>query len=283
MGSGAAAALACLGLVYAQAPAPTQIPQVKFARGQNVAPTYEGWLRNADGTFTFVFGYFNRNWEEELAIRPGPENKLEPGEVDRGQPTYFLPRRQRWVFRVQVPADWGNKELVWTITSNGRTEKAYAALLPQEEITERIIMTRGNLSPGTDDPNRPPAVSIQPVAAAAAGVPVTLTALASDDGLPRPRVVSAASGGGIPRAQSNTVAVARPRVLTVSWYQYRGPAKVEFDSTGPLVVANGQATTTARFAQPGVYVLRAVANDGALSVTGEVSVTVGPGGPLPAR
>jgi len=59
-----------------------------------VVPVYEGWLRNSDGTFTFVFGYFNRNWKEELAIPTGAGNKLEPGPADRGQPTYFLLRRQ---------------------------------------------------------------------------------------------------------------------------------------------------------------------------------------------
>ena len=143
-----AAVCACCLTISAQAPPPTQVSQTRFARGQDVVPVYEGWLRNADGTFTFVFGYFNRNWEEELAIPAGPDNKLEPGQADRGQPTYFLPRRRSWLFRVQVPADWGQKELVWSITAHGRTEKAYASLMPQEEITERLIMTRGNLNPG---------------------------------------------------------------------------------------------------------------------------------------
>ncbi len=134
-------------------------------------PVYEGWLRNKDGTFTFVFGYFNRNWKEEIAIPAGPDNKLEPGEMDRGQPTYFLPRRQPWVFRVQVPKDWGQQELVWTITAHGRTEKAYAQLTLEEEIIERLIMTRGNLSPGEDDPNQPPSVTIAPVHSASLGRP----------------------------------------------------------------------------------------------------------------
>ncbi|PYU24812.1 MAG: hypothetical protein DMG30_07550, partial [Acidobacteria bacterium] len=117
---------------------PTYNPQTQFSSGQDVVPVYEGWLRNPDGTFTFVFGYFNRNWKEELVIPAGPDNKLEPGEPDRRQPTYFLPRRQSWVFRVQVPKDWGQQELVWTITAHGRTEKAYAQLVPEEEILERL-------------------------------------------------------------------------------------------------------------------------------------------------
>src|SRR5574341_2082183 len=109
----------------AQTKLPTQIPQTKFDTGQDVVPVFEGWLRNSDGTFTMVFGYFNRNFKEELVIPPGPDNTVEPGGPDRGQPTYFLPRRQSWVFRARVPADWGDRVLTWTLTAHGRTEKAY--------------------------------------------------------------------------------------------------------------------------------------------------------------
>ena len=263
---------ACALWLAAQPPAPTYIPQTHFNTGQDVVPVYEGWLKNADGTFTFVFGYFNRNWKEELVIPAGPDNKLEPGPADRGQPTYFLPRRQSWIFRVQVPADWGNKELVWTLTAHGKTEKAYASLMSEEEISERIIMTRGNLNPGDDDPNKPPVVTIAPVTAASAGQPVSLTALVTDDGLPRPRPVRQARAG-IPTAQSNN-ATNRPRGLTVSWFQYGGPAQVTFDPIGPTAVQNGQSATTARFAAPGTYIVRAIANDGELAKTADITVTV---------
>src|SRR5215469_7491802 len=188
-------------------PAPTYIPQTKFARGQDVVPSFDGWIRNADGTFTLVFGYLNRNYEEELAIPPGPDNKLEPGLADQGQPTYFLPRRHAWVFRVTVPADFGNKEVVWTVTANGRTEKAYGHLIKDEEILERLIQTRGNLSPGLDDPNKPPSIFLVPVAGTVAGSPVSITAMVTDDGLPKPRapkepVVNASNS--VPKAQSNS-------------------------------------------------------------------------------
>jgi hypothetical protein len=253
----------------AQPPAPTYIPQTKFSSGQDVQPVFEGWLRNPDGTFTMVFGYFNRNWQEELAIPAGPDNKLEPGEPDRGQPTYFLPRRQQFIFRVQVPPDWGQKELIWTITAHGKTEKAYAQLLPVEEISERMIMTRGGLNPGEDDPNRPPSIMIAPIGAASVATRLTLTALVTDDGLPKPRPEPNPSPG----AQSNTV-VNRPRGLNVSWLEYNGPAKVTFDPAGLIMVADGKAVTTARFAEPGTYVLRATANDGALSTIADVTITV---------
>lgn len=262
-----------LASAHAQVQLPTVNPQTRFSSGQDVVPVYEGWLRNADGTFTFVFGYFNRNWKEELAIPPGPDNKLEPGALDRGQPTYFLPRRQPWVFRVQVPKDWGQQDLVWTITANGRTEKAYAQLSPETEIIERLIMTRGNLSPGEDDPNKPPSVSITPVPPAAVGSPVELTALVTDDGLPKPRPPRAPRPG-IPPAQTNSAAP-RPRAgLSVTWFEYRGPAKVTFDPEGPAAVTNGRAVATARFSTPGTYVLHAVATDGALQVRTPVTITV---------
>ena len=38
------------------------------ARGQNIAPVYEGFWRNADGSFDLMFGYYNRNWEEQIDV-----------------------------------------------------------------------------------------------------------------------------------------------------------------------------------------------------------------------
>ncbi len=262
-------------LLVAQPPVPTYIGQTKFASGQDVVPVFEGWLKNADGSFTFVFGYFNRNFKEEPVVPAGPDNKLEPGAVDRGQPTYFLPRRQSFLFRVQVPKDWGQKELVWSLTVNGRTEKAFASLLLEEEITERMIMTRGGLFPGDDDPNKPPQIAISPVTSASVGKPVALTAMVTDDGLPKPRAARAPKAGAAP-AQSNG-AGARPRGgLTVSWLEYRGPAKVAFQTAGPIAVEGGQAVQAAQFPEPGTYVLRATASDGALSTRAEITVVVNP-------
>jgi hypothetical protein len=258
---------------------PTAIPQTKFASGQNIVPYFEGWIRNADGSFDMVFGYFNRNWEEQLAIPAGPDNIVEPGGPDRGQPTFFLPRRQGWVYRVRVPADFGKQMLTWTIKANGKTEKAYGELMPVEEITERIIMTRGNLNRGEDDPNKPPAVTIAPIAGAGVNSGVTLIANVADDGLPKPRVTVArpqtTSTDGTIRAQANSSASGnRPRGLNVTWMQIRGPAKVAVEPAGAILVNGGTASATARFTVPGTYVLRATANDGALSTKSDVTITI---------
>jgi hypothetical protein len=263
----------------AQTPPPTYIPQTKFARGQDIVPSFDGWIRNSDGTFTMVFGYMNRNYEEEMVIPAGPDNQLSPGAADQGQPTYFLPRRHAWMFRVKVPADWGNKELVWTINAHDRIEKAYGSLQADEEIIERLIMTHGGLNPGLDDPNKPPAVQIAPAESATVGNAVTLTALVTDDGLPKlraPKVLPASEPG---RAQTNT-SVNRPRLgLNVTWMEYRGPAKVIFETTDPILVADGKAVTRALFPIPGTYILRATANDGELSTTSDITVNVNPSHP----
>jgi hypothetical protein len=257
---------------------PTAIPQTKFASGQDVVPYFEGWIRNKDGSFDMVFGYFNRNWQEELAVPAGPDNLVEPGGPDRGQPTFFLPRRQGWVYRVRVPSDFGTQVVTWTIKANGRTEKAYGELLPVEEITERIVMTRGNLNPGDDDPNRPPTIAIAPVATVSVSRPVTLVTAVTDDGLPKPRpVVERASVSDATRiqAQANASVAPRPRGLSVSWMQLRGPAKVTFDRAGAVSVVDGRASVDARFSAAGTYVLRATANDGALVTKSDVTIVVG--------
>ena len=89
--------------------------------GQGVTPAYEGWFANPDGTFSILFGYFNRNQKQELDIPVGPDNRIEPGGPDQGQPTHFLPKRQWGVFTVTVPKDFGAKKLTWTLVANGKT------------------------------------------------------------------------------------------------------------------------------------------------------------------
>ena len=265
---------ALLFAVALPAQLPTEISQIRFNSGQDIVPYFEGWIKNPDGTFDLVFGYFNRNWQQELAIRPGPNNSVEPGGPDAGQPTYFLPRRHRWMFRLRVPADFGKKEVTWTITANGRTEKAYGSLLPAQEITDRVVRTNGNFDPAQDDPNEPPTIELPSAVTAGVGAALTLSALVADDGLPKPRPARTprpATTGAF-GAQVDRPAGAAPRGLTVSWVQYGGPAKVTFEGATP--VTNGRATTMAHFTEPGVYRLRATANDGALSTTTDVIVTV---------
>jgi hypothetical protein len=263
-------------LFVMQQPLPTEISGVRFNSGQDVVPYFEGWMRNPDGTYDLVFGYFNRNWKEELTIPAGPDNRVEPG-PDGGQPTYFLPRRQRWIYRLRVPADFGNKEVSWTITAHGRAETAYGNLQPAEEITDRVVSSNGNLNPGEGDPNEPPSIAITRNQTATVSAPLKLDAAIRDDGLPRqrpprtaPRPATTGGFGG----QVNSSAPERARGLTLTWLQYGGPGKAIFEKTGAIPVTDGQAANTVRFTEPGIYRLRATANDGALSTTADVVVTV---------
>ena len=107
----------------------------KYNSGQGVQPVFEGWSWAPDGSINMHFGYLNRNYVEEPAIPVGPNNSIEPGGPDRGQPTFFYTRTQRNLFTVNVPKDWGKKgELIWTVTVNGKTERAVGWLQPEWEI-----------------------------------------------------------------------------------------------------------------------------------------------------
>ena len=69
-----------------------------FSKGRHVEPAFEGWRPNDDGSFNLMFGYMNENWEEEPDMAIGDKNFFSPGDADRGQPTHFLPRRNRFTF-----------------------------------------------------------------------------------------------------------------------------------------------------------------------------------------
>src|SRR3954467_12111024 len=91
-------------------------------RGASISPAFEGWYPNADGTFSMLLGYYNRNAKQPLDIPIGPNNKMEPGPPDQGQPTYFEVGRQWGVFVLKVPKDFGKKTITWTISANGETQ-----------------------------------------------------------------------------------------------------------------------------------------------------------------
>ena len=232
-----------------------------FSRGQSLSPAFEGWGQNPDGSFNLIFGYMNRNWEEEPDIPVGDDNMFSPGPADRGQPTHFLPRRNRFVFTVQVPADFGDGELVWTVRVNGVEKKAYGALQADYFVDNMIIMSEtGTLGPGTSNPelraHTPPVVELEmdSVIDARVGQPVTLTAHVTDDGLPR-RGGSGAFGGaaGLPVTDEGTLNLGRalgpPMRITVqkvlglhmTWYLYRASVDGEV-SFNPIQISTWEDT-----------------------------------------
>jgi hypothetical protein len=289
-----------------------------YTRGQNVAPAYEGWESDADGKRYFVFGYLNRNWLEELDVEVGPENGFSPGAPDQGQPTHFLPRRNRFVFRVPVPEGFGETdELIWTLTTHGKTEHAYATLRPDYFIDNLIKASeQGALEAGRSDPvtraNQPPALRLEgePTRSARVGESLELVAVATDDGVPPPRNQRPVSEQAILIVRGDAeppknydlrwlpplqVTVGSATGLRLAWYPYRGSGRMTFDPLQtkvwedtrpganspwaplwavPPVPPGGRWVTRVTFHEPGSYVLRCLASDGALQVDRDVAVTV---------
>src|SRR3989442_15786520 len=104
-----------------QTPSPLPLSNPIRERGSSVTGAYEGWYRNKDGRVIVLVGYFNRNTKQELDIPIGPNNRIEPGGPDQGQPTHFSTGRQWGVFSIKIPKDFGTKKLTWTIVANGLT------------------------------------------------------------------------------------------------------------------------------------------------------------------
>src|SRR5437016_12891950 len=123
----------------------------------------------------------NRNEVEQLPVPTGPDNKFEPGAPDRGQPTFFYTRIHRKAFSVPVPKDWGKKELVWSLTVRGKTEKAVAWLQPEWEIDP---IYEGKTRSAESLKNKPPTMSVDVPSTVTLPNTLTLTAAVKDDGLP---------------------------------------------------------------------------------------------------
>jgi hypothetical protein len=215
--------------------------------GQGVAPAFEGWFRNPDGTFTLSFGYFNRNYREALDIPVGPNNRFDPGPPDQGQPTHFLARRQTGIFTVVVPKDFGTQKLTWTVVANGQTNSVPGHLRPEWEIDALKESTSGNTPPvvrfeANGRSGQGPG-GVTSTSTATQGQPVTLTVLATDDNV---------------RKRENE---GRPGpALGLVWSKYRGPGTVTFNPGEPKM-QDGKGTTTVTFGSPGDYVLRVLAWD----------------------
>ena len=100
------------------------------SRANFVAPYFDGFLTNDDGSYTLQFGFMNRNESELIEIPLGPNNFIEPREFDGMQPTSFPVvsyggfggPRERGAFGVTIPAGFEG-DVWWTLTTNGYTTK----------------------------------------------------------------------------------------------------------------------------------------------------------------
>jgi len=293
-----------------------------YERGQIVSPAYEGWWPNDDGTYTLYFGYFNTNWEEVFDIPVGPDNYFrmtDPGglddlqrdffavgEADQGQPTHFYPRRSPFLFTLTVPADFGEKEWVWTLRSQGKTARAHGILSPDYRIDPQVMSTEvggnfGDLNNRLRE-NAPPDLDVEGESnrTVRVGETITLVAYASDPDNYPPRSARSRYPETLDqlyRPATSVVASGAPG-LRMHWMVYRGDEEqVVFDPVQlktwmdtrvyanspwsppyvlPEVPADHRWIAEVTFQEPGDYVLRAVASDGSHFSYENVNVRVTP-------
>ena len=284
-----------------------------YSKGQPVLPIYEGWHPNDDGTIDLWFGYLNQNYEEEPDVPIGADNNLSPAPYgpDAGQPAHFLPRNNRWVFKVRVPKNFGAKEVIWTLKSHGQTLRAYGTLKPGY-VHDDMGLQREYFGEPPAVGNKPPEIHIEgdDHRSAKIGQPVTLTAIVTDDGLPAksgPRPGGGARRGAAPNIcgtdtspqncgapNENAGLLFSVKGLRMGCFVYRGTGTaVEFEppqpkmwedhrgaspfATGynlPPIPKDNKWIVQTTFDEPGIYTVRCLAHDGLLQTPGDVTFTV---------
>jgi hypothetical protein len=277
---GALAVAAALWLSLVVSGQVGQLPLEPLGRkGEALFPYLEGWYENQDGTFSILFGYFNRNSAQTFEIPVGPNNKFEPTPEDRGQPTIFHPNRNNRMFTVVVPKSFGTSgKITWTLTANGITQSATAWLDPEYFVEPLINSGTGNTPPmlkiGESAQHMGPPRGFLATFDAAVGQPLTLSAWVADKGNtivldPNPQRAPAGRGRG-GRGGGDADGRGRGRggepapAARIHWETFRGPGAVKFaQEVLPIKNAAGETVeTTATFAQPGAYWLRVMATEG---------------------
>jgi len=240
----------------------TAISVPRRGAGDSVTGAFEGWYYNPDGSRAFLVGYYNRNSQQTLDIPIGPNNRIEPGGPDMGQPTHFLPGRQWGMFVVQAPKEFKPTDsYVWTIVANGQSTSIPLRLNPDYVMSPFSEIAVGNT---------PPVIKFDPSGKSFQGPLATLASAVTMEGsvaTPLPLHVTISddmkftSGTNAPPAGTRSP-------VSMRWSKYRGPGAVTFDKARPEIekVAggapiNGKADATAKFAEPGDYVLHVTGND----------------------
>src|SRR5689334_23035719 len=272
-----------------QVPSPLPLTQPVRDRGSSVTPAFEGWYFDKDGSQRLLVGYFNRNMKQEFDIPVGPNNHIDPGGPDMGQPTHFQTGRQWGVLSIKLPKDFGDKKLTWTIVANGFTNsitlhtKADYVVEPFEDAANKNTPPKIKFAENGAVFTGPPTAD---AATYSVGVnePLTLATWVTDEGpkinIPEPAArgrgrgrgrgdADAAGGRGGRGADAAAAGLPEgftpPPPIAVKWGLYRQPvgAVVKFDPPNPKVdVAHGgKNETKATFSMPGEYVIRVQAND----------------------
>jgi len=236
--------------------------------GLRVAPFFDGWYQNTDGTVTLSFGYSNLNLTEVVEITRGPDNFIAPVEFDGRQPTFFEPpgaradavigrQRNRGVFTVTVPAGFRD-DVVWTLVNQERSfsvpgnaqSSAYQLEWPMAMGSQPPLV---RFSPDGLAGRGPTGIDAEPISVSV-DTPLSLTVWIHDDSVREEEPVVVRQR----RADPDKPIPA----LSVTWFKHTGPGSVVFSPhTDELAETEGMATTTATFGQPGDYLIRVRADN----------------------
>jgi hypothetical protein len=226
-------------------------------QNQPIYPVYDGYVKNADGSYTLSFAYFSHN-ANEVTIQPGPNNSFAPTPGDRMQPITFLPGHWRYQCVMVVPADFDGK-MKWTLTYGGTTTGSSERMLQsnwnlfeREGGAQLARLDYAKLPKGVCI-NQPPTVRVLGVTANPKNPPTLSVAVNEELNL-----FGSAHDEGLPRGKG----------LAVEWKLLKGPGTVKF--TIP-----GAARTKAVFSAPGVYELELTASDSEFTRSTRLNVKVG--------
>ena len=245
----------CALVAGAQAPQTTLPLDPQRERGASITPAFEGWYPNPDGSFSMLLGYFSRNTKAELDIPVGPNNRVEPGGPDQGQPTHFEAGRQWGVFVVKVPKDFGTKAITWTIVANGEAQSVPFTLHKGYPITPYKELGMGNQPPVLAFSQGGPKVTGPPTAVPASFTGTVKQPVAISVWVEDPKAPNEVEVPGFARP---SVA----KVATISLHKFRGPGNVTFDKARiPVDTQGDMISAAATFDAPGEYLLRVQAND----------------------
>ena len=260
------AGIAVAGAVLGARQLPSEPPR-QF--GTSITGAYDVWFDNPDGSHTFLVGYLNRNRSLEVDVPIGPNNRIEPGGPDLGQPTHFMPGRRIGIFTVTVPKEFKpDQRLTWTLTVNGQTTSIPLKMNVDYNVSPFKIQHTATVT------NTLPVIRLEEKASPIQGP----TATASRPVLTRTTALSSPLGLDVWADDDATYSTGQgtaprtpPPPVTVNWTHYRGAGKVTFDKEKPemqkLAGGNigepfrGKYSTTVKFSAPGEYLLQVTAND----------------------
>jgi hypothetical protein len=265
--------LPLLGGLLIAAPLHAQIPErfrdyplsTRGTTGEIVAPMFNGWIANEDGSTTMIFGFANQNRTATVDVPLGPNNKLEPAQLQGAQPTHFpvYSRRgfvgiqERGAFGVTVPADMAGTEVIWTLTSGGNTYSIPGRATSAAYELSAGISASGSLRPAIRFSESGPE-SVNEVGIYAepktvkVGQALTLSALMQD------------------RGERDGYADVVPYYdLGTFWVMHQGPAEPEIETpeiAGSVRAENNpidpninewtEVSTQVTFPEPGNYIIR---------------------------